>query len=216
MLSQLLRRIHWSCVVFLPLDEIKRRQLFKAITKHYKTDQNLDNLWTAVCFFLFHICLWDNDTLLLPFQKPCWKEKVQKTLKENFDGVRVCFILVVCLATLITQNVLCYFNCCREVGCGQPSSLSCNMVQNKLRTLPLVRNLWTTAGGSPSHPPVRQDVLPDPLESLVWGREFRGWCFNQRDAIPQPESWPQHGKFPYWLSRARLWLPSSPPCVLRK
>lgn len=42
MLSQLLRSIT-EVVSFLPLDEIKGRQLFKAITKHYKTDQNLDN-----------------------------------------------------------------------------------------------------------------------------------------------------------------------------
>ena len=63
--------------------------------------------------------------------------------------LRVCFILVVCFATLITQSVLCCCKCCRDMGCGQPSPLSCNMVQHRPLRLPLVRNLWTTAGGCP-------------------------------------------------------------------
>lgn len=62
---------------------------------------------------------------------------------------------------------ICFF--VEKWSCGQPSSLSCNMVQNKLRTLPLVRNLWTTAGGSPSHPPVRQDVL-----QILWKAWYEG------------------------------------------
>ena len=144
------------------------------------------------------------------------REVKSKGDKEGYNHLNAEFQRIALFCNLDNTDVLCCCKCCRDVGCGQPSSLSCNMVQNKLLTLPLVRNLWTTAGGSPSHPPVRQDVLPDPLESLVPGREFRGWHLNQSDAIPQPELWPQHGKFPYWLSRARLWLPSSSPCVLRK
>lgn len=68
--------------------------------------------------------------------------------------LRMCFILVVCFATLITQNVLCHCKCCRDVGCGQRSYLRCNMVQNKLPTLPQVRNLWATQVGRPSRPSV--------------------------------------------------------------
>lgn len=68
--------------------------------------------------------------------------------------LRMCFILVVCLATLITENVLCHCKCCRDVGCGWLAYLRCNMVQNKLPTLPLVRNLWVTEIRHPSHPSV--------------------------------------------------------------
>ena len=214
MLSQLLRSIHWSCVFFLPLDEIKRRQLFKAITKHYKTDQNLDNLWTAVFFFSTSVC--ETHCIATALPETMLKRESPKDSKGKLRCREGVFHSGGLFCNLDNTDVLRCCKCCRDVGCGQPSSLSCNMVQNKLLTLPLVRNLWTTAGGSPSHPPVRQDVLPDPLESLVPGREFRGWHLNQSDAIPQPELWPQHGKFPYWLSRARLWLPSSSPCVLRK
>lgn len=32
-----------------------------------------------------------HSALLLPFQKPCWKEKVQKTLNENLDAVEDVF-----------------------------------------------------------------------------------------------------------------------------
>lgn len=44
--------------------------------------------------------------------------------------LRMCFILVVCFATLITQNVPCRCQCCRGVGCGQPSSPRRDVVQN--------------------------------------------------------------------------------------
>lgn len=67
--------VYTEVVSFLPLDEIKRRQLFKAITKHYKTDQNSDNLWTTV---FSHVCLWDTVHCYCPSRNHVEKRKSRR------------------------------------------------------------------------------------------------------------------------------------------
>lgn len=60
-----------------------------------------------------------HSALLLPAQKPCWKEKVQKTLNENLDAVEDVF------------------------HSGSPC---CNLASTQCRAVVNVVEMWAVAG----------------------------------------------------------------------
>lgn len=69
--------------------------------------------------------------------------------------LRMCFILVVCFASLITQNIRAIVNVVEMWAVAQPSYKRCSMVQNKLLTqVSLVRNLWAMEVRHPSCPSI--------------------------------------------------------------
>lgn len=190
---------------------LKGDNLFKAITKHSKTDQNLDNLWTAV---FSHVC--ETQCIATALPETVLNKESPKDSKWKPWYRWGCVSFWWSVLQPWWQNVPCRYKCYRDVGCGRPSrdvtwhKTNCYTPSSQK---PVDRGGWTSISSI-----CRQDVLPNPLESQIGGRGAGDRRVALKLEWPHSPTWivATHRKFPHWLSRAGLWLPPSPPRVLRK